>query len=70
MGKKDAPDMQASNAPCKMGKKRCARGIKLETSSLMPREVLQQPIEPDCFGDINALTSLFNKGKQGKLHDN
>jgi hypothetical protein len=36
----------------------------------MPREVWQQPIEPDYFGDVNAPIFLFNKGKQGKLHDN
>jgi hypothetical protein len=36
----------------------------------MPWEMLQQPIEPNCFDDVNALISLFNKGKQGKLHDN
>jgi hypothetical protein len=35
-----------------------------------PREVLQQPIELDCFSDVNALIPLFYEGKQGKLYDN
>jgi hypothetical protein len=36
----------------------------------MPWEVLQQPIELDCFDDVNAPVSLFNKGKQEKPYDN
>jgi hypothetical protein len=33
-------------------------------------ELLQQPIKPNCFSDVNAPISLFNRGKQGKLYDN
>jgi hypothetical protein len=46
------------------------RGFELETSSLECLGAAAATIKSNCFNDVNAPISLFNRGKQGKLYDN